>query len=69
MSDARDERAKSSSAYQLALRKVLSDACARGKLLSKAAARREAEWLLRKPRVDRRLDIEQLAALRKRGFI
>ncbi len=68
MSDAW-KHARSSAAYRGALRKVLFDACARGKLLSKAAARREAEYLLRKPHADRRLDMAQLAALREQGFI
>ena len=55
--------------YRRIFREVMQEACDRGKLLSKAAARREAEYRIRKPRVDHRLDTAQLAALREQGFI
>lgn len=69
MSDTHNRVNPQRDAYRAELKKVLSEACARGKLLSKAAARREAIYRLRKPSVDRRLDMAQLAALRKHGFI
>lgn len=66
---ARMKSAQAKAAYLKAYRKVLCEACARGKLLSKAAAQREARELLGKPRVDRRLDMAHLAALREQGLV